>query len=108
MQRTGKLPQHPPISVSLIDRACGETFLHMLWHFSTCAFLPPVRYMMQRLPYPPHMSRGILRVAAAFAFAMVRMQPRVLAIVTRADGHRARRADTRRARTARLRTFDCR
>jgi hypothetical protein len=105
VQRSGKLPQHPPISVSFIERACGETFLRMLWHFSACAFCAPVRYKMQRLSYPPHMSRGILRVAAAFAFAMVRMQPHVLAVVTRADGHRARRADTRRARTARLRTF---
>ena len=105
MQRTGKLPQHPPISVSFIDRACGETFLHMLWHFSTCAFLPRVRYKMQRLSYPPHMSHTTLRVAAAVAFPVLRMRPRVLAIVTRADGHRARHADTRRAPAARLRTF---
>ena len=70
MQRSGKLPQHPPISVSFIERACGETFMRMLWHFSACAFCPPVRYKMQRLPYPPHMSRGTLGVAAAFAFTM--------------------------------------
>ncbi len=104
-QRTGKLPQHPPISVSFIARACGKTFLHMLWHFSACAFRPPVRYKMQRLSYSPYMSHRTLRVAAAFAFPMVRMQPRALAIVTRADGHRACRDGTRRAPTARLRTF---
>ena len=70
MQRTGKLPRHPPIFVSLIERACGETFLHLLWHFSACAFRPPVRYKMQRLSYPPHMSQRTLGVAAAFAFPM--------------------------------------
>ena len=36
-ERTGKLPPHPPLSVSFIDRACGETFVHMLWQFSTYA-----------------------------------------------------------------------
>jgi hypothetical protein len=107
VQRTGKLPQHPPISVSLIQRACGETFLHMLWHFSACAFRPRVSYNMQRLSHPPHMSHTTLRVAAAVAFPVLRMQPRALAIVTCADGHRARRADTRRAPAARLHTFGC-
>ena len=57
--------RHPPISVSFIDRACGETFLHMLRHFSPYAFLPRVRYKMQRLPYPPHMSPGILCAGCA-------------------------------------------
>jgi hypothetical protein len=33
----------------VIERACGETFLHMLWHFSIYAFLLRVRYKMQRL-----------------------------------------------------------
>ena len=65
MQRSGKLPQRPPISVSLIERACGETFLPTLWPCSACAFRRPVRYKMQRLPYPPHMSRGILCACCA-------------------------------------------
>ena len=51
------------------------------------------------------MSLGL--VIPLIAFPVLRVQPGALAIVTRADGHRARRADTRRAPAARLRTFGC-